>query len=62
MPLVAVLKPVEVEVERLVEMLLVAVLRPDDVELERLVTLLLVELKPVERLEMPLVACSSRTT
>jgi hypothetical protein len=32
------------------------VLRPEDVEVDRLLTLLLVELRPVERLEMPLVA------
>jgi hypothetical protein len=53
MPLVAVLRPVDVEVERL-EMLLVAVLRPVEVEVDRLLTLLLVVLKPVDRLDMPL--------
>jgi hypothetical protein len=32
------------------------VLKPDDVDVDRLLTLLFVELRPVDRLEMPLVA------
>jgi hypothetical protein len=69
MPLVAVLSPLDVDVDRLLtlllvelrpverlEMPLVAVLRPLDVEVDRLLTLLFVELRPVDRLEMPLVA------
>jgi hypothetical protein len=52
---VAVLSPVDVEVDRL-SMLLVAVLKPVEVEVDRLSTLLFVVLKLVDRLLMPLVA------
>jgi hypothetical protein len=69
MPLVAVLRPVDVEVDKLLtlllvvlspvdrlEMPLVAVLKPVEVEVDKLVTALLVVLRPVDRLAMPLVA------
>jgi hypothetical protein len=69
MLLLAVLRPVEVEVDRLVTllfvvlkpvdrlpMLLVAVLNPVDVEVDKLVRLLFVVLRPVDRLPMLLVA------